>query len=245
MNPKHRLLARAAAAAAVALVAAIAAHAGPPLICWKVETNGAASLPWLDDSRTYEGMDPTYRISRLSDDVLALLAPGTPDLARMETIRRAALYAREDSKAEESLLSSLAARAKRDPGGAYAWFDVGYFLEAHRQALGKNKPEFWNRIAASLGFRPSTTDGTGGLTGYDCIVKAIGLEKGDPDMEYAAALVTWYPRRPEHEGHLARAAAGAAAGSLLEKNLLKNFSDRGRTLAELRASASGASGASR
>lgn len=31
--------------AALILTAATAALAGPPLICWKVETGGAASLP--------------------------------------------------------------------------------------------------------------------------------------------------------------------------------------------------------
>jgi hypothetical protein len=236
MNPRRRFLDRAVAASTLALAAVTAAQAGPPLICWKVETNDAPSLPWVENPRSYEGMDPAYPRSRLAKDTLALLAPGTPVLARMETIRRAVLYASKDSTAEESLLSSLVERTKRHTDDALAWFDAGYFVEARKQALGKNSPELWNKLVASLGLRPNGAEDLGKPTGYECVLEAIELNRGDAELEYAAALVTWHPQRPEHEGHLARATAGATPGSLLEKNLLKNFSNRGRTLAELRAS---------
>jgi hypothetical protein len=231
----RRTLGRTLVVSGVMAAAAISAFAGPPLICWKVETGGAASLPWIDRPDTYQGMDDDYATSRLADDTLALLRAETPVLERMETLRRAALYASSDAKAGERLLSTLVERTRTNPADALAWFDVGYLVEASRQARGRNEPGFWTRLLESAGARPKSVPGLDGLAGYDCIVKALDLGGGDPAMEYAAALVTWYPRRPEHDAHVARAAAGATEGSLLEKNLLKNLGEHGRTLAELRA----------
>jgi hypothetical protein len=223
-------------ATAVIAVAASSVFAGPPLVCWKVETGGAASLPWVDRSDTYQGMDHDYRTSRLAADTLALLKASAPVLERMETLRRAALYAAGDAKAGEALMVVLVERTQQSPADALAWFDAGYFVEASRQARGKNEPEFWSRFLEATGIRSNAAGVLGTKTGYDAIAKAIDLSKDDPAMEYAAALVTWYPRRAEHDGHLQRAAAGAAEGSLLAKNLLKNFGDHGRTLVDLRAS---------
>jgi hypothetical protein len=223
-------------ATAVIAVSASSLLAGPPLVCWKVETGGAASLRWVDRSDTYQGMDHDYRTSRLAADTLALLKASAPVLERMETLRRAALYAAGDAKAGEALMAVLVERTHQSPADALAWFDAGYFVEASRQARGKNEPEFWSRFLEATGIRSNAAGVLGTKTGYDAIAKAIDLSKDDPAMEYAAALVSWYPRREEHDRHLQRAAAGAAEGSLLAKNLLKNFGDHGRTLADLRAS---------
>ena len=225
-------------ATAVVAVAASSAFAGPPLVCWKVETGGAASLPWVDRSNTYQGMDPDYRTSRLAADTLALLKASTPVLERMETLRRAALYATGDAKAGEALMTGLVERTHQNPADALAWFDAGYFVEASRQARGRNEPEFWSRFLETSGIRSNAAGVLGTKTGYDAIAKAIELGKDDPAMEYAAALVSWYPRRAEHDAHLQRAAAGAAEGSLLAQNLLKHFGDNGKTLNDLRASVS-------
>jgi len=230
--PIERIL----AATAVIAVAASSVFAGPPLVCWKVETGGAASLPWVDRSNTYQGMDHDYRTSRLAPDTLGLLRASAPVLERMETLRRAALYATDDAKAGEALLAGLVERTQQNPADALAWFDAGYFVEASRQARGKNEPEFWSRFLEASGIRSNAAGVLGTKTGYGAIAKAIELSRDDPSMEYAAALVTLYPRRAEHDGHLQRAAAGAGEGSLLAKNLLKNFGDHGRTLADLRAS---------
>ena len=223
-------------ATAVITVAASLVFAGPPLICWKVETGGAASLPWVDRSDTYQGMDHGYRTSHLAADTLALLNSSAPVLERMETLRRAALYATSDAKAGEALMEGLVERTHRNPSDGLAWFDAGYFVEASRQARGKNEPEFWSRFLEATGIRSNAANVLGTKTGYDAIAKAIDLSKDDAAMEYAAALVTWHPRRAEHDGHLQRAAAGAAEGSLLAKNLLKNFGDHGKSLSDLRAS---------
>ena len=236
MSRRRFPFARILVAAAVVAAAASSVFAGPPLVCWRVETGGVASLPWVDRSDSYKGMDHDYRTSRLAGDTLGLLRAATPVLERMETLRRAALYAAGDAEAGEALLTGLVERTQRNPADALAWFDAGYFVEASRQARGRNQPEFWSRFLEATGIRSNAAEGLGTKTGYDAIARAIVLGGDDPAMEYAAALVTWYPRRTEHDGHLQRAAVGAAEGSLLAKNLLKNFGDHGKTLADLRAS---------
>ncbi len=211
--------------------------AGPPLVCWQVDTGGAPSLPWAESPRSYEGTRSDYDTARLVDDSLALLGPHVGVLARMETLRRAALYGARDPKRGEELLARLVARAKESNDGL-SWFDAGYLVEASRQARGTHEPQFWTRLLETVGVRNTTPKGLDQRTGYDCVLKALSLRGADAEMEYAAALVTWYPRQASHEGHLAKAAAGATEGSLLAANLLKRFGERGRSLAELRANVS-------
>lgn len=224
---------------ALTLIAALSgplAHAGPPLVCWQVDTGGAASLPWTSNPHSYEGIVKAYDTARLGDDTLALLGPEAPVLARMETLRRASIYASKDRAVAQSLLTRLVSRAKEGPGDALALFDAGYFVEALHQANGANEPEIWTKLLEGVGLREKSSRGLGGLSGYQYVEKALEMRGDDPEMEYGAALITWYPRQASHEGHFRKAAAGATEDSLLEKNLLRHFSDRGRTIAELRAS---------
>src|SRR4029077_11558486 len=136
-----------------------------------------ASLPWVERADTYQGMDHDYKTSRLAGDTLDMLTPSTPILERMETLRRAALYASEDAKAGEALLAGLVERTKRYPAEAVSWFDAGYFVEASRQARGKNEPEFWSRFLEAAGLRGSSAESLGTKSGYDAIAKAIELGK--------------------------------------------------------------------
>lgn len=239
MNAKTRTISRGLTAVLLGALASAAALAGPPLICWQVDTDGAPSLPWGDSTRSYEAQRSDYDTSRLAEDTLALLSPQAPVLARMETLRRAALYAARDPKHGEELLARLVERTKHG-NDALSWFDAGYLVEAWRQAQGAHEPAFWTRVLETVGLRETGTKQLGGLGGYDYVRKALELRGTDPEMEYAAALITWYPRQAGHEGHVARAAAGAIEGSTLARNLLKHFGDRGRTLAELRAAGLGA-----
>ena len=160
----------------------------------------------------------------------------------METLRRAGIYTVKDTRAGEDLLSRLIARTKSNAADArsasLAWFDLGYLIETVKQAEHGPAVPVSTRILEALGLvagdpRLKTI---GGLDGYEMVTRAISMRGNDPGMEYAAALITWYPRRPAHEAHLARAAAGAEEGSLLAKNMLRSFGNRGGTLAELRQS---------
>ncbi len=246
MITARRSVSRIVVALAVLAMARSALLAGPPLVCWKVATGGASSLPWTDNPRSYDGTSGEYDTKRLAEDTLAFLSPDTSVLARMETLRRASLYATRDGEEGEDLLAKLIARVRESEAAgkadALAMFDAGYFVETARQADGRNQPHFWSRTMEALGARPDRERELGGSTGYDWVRRAISLSGGNPEMEYAAALITLHPRRPEHEGHLSRAAAGAPEGSLLAQNLLEQFQDRGRTVAELRALGAGESG---
>lgn len=189
-------------------------HAGHPLICHPYSIGDAASLPGGNEG--YKGTDPSYNRTNLTSDTLTLLTPDTPLLVRMETLRRAAIYAtanlrgwargdsytRDDRRVARDLLTALEQRQQRATGdqAALALFDVGFFSETLRQT----------------GIDPS-------LDGYSLLVKAATLRRNDPVMELALALASAYPKRPEHSGHIARARAGATDNSALAVNLQALF----------------------
>ncbi len=220
-----------------------AAMAGPPLICHPFDIGNARSLPWSGGSQ-WRAVDKNYNVSRLVDDTLGLLTSETPVLVRMETLRRATVYALlptmdrtvdspiKDAAVASALLSRLKARIP-DPGvksdkksTAIALFDYGYLIESYKQA-GDN----------SQGPRLA-----GGIDGYGMIVKAIALRGSDPEMEFAAALASDGPlpnsaeRRAARLAHIQRAAAGTPEGSLLARNLLTFYSHMGKSIGELRTS---------
>ena len=95
------------------LAAAAAAYAGPPLICHRVEIGSAKSLPWRAVTE-WDGTAPGYDLSRLTAETLGLLAPGVPLNVRMETLRRAAVYA---VKQEEAARPGGGFRSRRQAGG--------------------------------------------------------------------------------------------------------------------------------
>jgi hypothetical protein len=215
------------------LTASQSARAGLPLTCFPFDIGGAKSLPW-DDALVTSGR-ADYDLARLTNDTLELLAPGTPVIVRMETIRRAALYAQKDPVVAKQLLLKLRARAFDSEGkgqaDALAWFDLGYFIETFKQA---NTSRYNKLPSGSLApvQRPNVAME---LDGYAWVQKAIALRGDDAEMEFAAAVITSYPRQKLHEDHLRRAIAGAKEGSLLAKNLVTHFRQEGTTMAELRA----------
>ncbi len=221
------------------LVVQQAALAGPPLICHSFEIGNARSLPWTGSE--WRAVDKNYIINRLVGDTLGLLTPETPVLVRMETIRRATVYAVwsmndykvgyavKDYAVARELLSRLKARipdsgVKSDKRtAALAMFDYGYLVESYKQSGNESQGP---KLA-------------GDIDGYGLIVKSIAMRGGDPAMEYAAALSCMGRKREAEQdayvGHLQKAADGAQEGSLLARNLLNYFRDRGKTIAELRA----------
>ena len=85
------------------------AHAGPPLLCHPYEIGAAKSLPW-------EGHDwwpgrADYKVANLVADTQALLTPETPVIVRMETLRRATIYAMRDRNVATQLLGTIVKRA--------------------------------------------------------------------------------------------------------------------------------------
>lgn len=205
----------AGAAVAMALLVPAPAMAGQPLTCHPLEIGQAKSLPFVE--RSWDSAKEPYDVSRLVRDTEELLTPETPVLVRMETLRRAAIWSTKDLRIAPELIRRLAARA-HDP---LTRFDAGYLIETYRQ-LGLSKD------------LPALAE-----DGYAMIRKALEA-RGDPAMEFAAALVTvWDGARrgphPNHREHLRKAVAGAAEGSLLAKNLAARFGQGATTIAELRA----------
>jgi hypothetical protein len=205
------------------------AQAGPPLICHPYEIGNAQSLPW-SNAAEWRGAKGDYDLNRLVNDTLALLTPGTPVIVRMETMRRATIYAvwaardREvgykvtGQKVADELLARLMSRVQEAAGksktDALALFDAGYLLASYQQSGWQSNQQ-------------SAVDA------YAMVRKAAELS-GDAAMEFAAALAT--RDKAAQRAHLQKAVAGAPEGSLLARNLLSHFGDRGRNLAELRAS---------
>jgi hypothetical protein len=191
------------------------AQAGPPLICHPIEIGQAKSLPWVEWNRKGNG---GYDLKNLSRDTLAILNSSTPVLVRMETLRRATLYARQDPQVAKELLTRLHLRASNsDAAGhpeALAWFDVGYLVETYKQWMGAHEPN------------PAS-----GLDGYACVKKALSLRPADPEMEFAAALITLLGPQSERREHLQRAMAGAENDPLLARNLASSFN--GQTVAAM------------
>jgi len=211
----HALSRLAISTVAVLLGFTAFAHAGPPLICHPIEIGQAKSLPWVEFN--HRG-STVYDLNNLSRDTLAILDSRTPVLVRMETLRRSTIYSRQDLQVAKELITRLQARvANSDAAGrpdALAWFDVGSLAEAYKQWMGKGEPN------------PAA-----GLDGYSWVKKAISLRGSDPEMEFAAALITLPGPDSAHRDHVQKAMARAKNDPLLAQNLASNFNRQ--TISEL------------
>ncbi len=196
-------------------LAPFAVFAGTPLICHPYAIGNAATLPGSDGD--WKGVNPTYDRNNVARDTLALLTPAMPVVVRMETLRRAAIYAtagmrgwdkggqfnEDDRTVALGLLAKLRDRTKGATGEALALatFDAGFFAETLRQ---------------------TRVDPT--LDGYAMLKGALELRgRADAEMEFALALASAWPKRKEHSGHLSRARAGAMPNSMLAVNLASHL----------------------
>lgn len=218
------------AVAGAVLLLATAAIAGPPLICHAIEIGNAKSLPWIGHNWNLTGSE-NYDLKRLVPDTLAILDSNAPVLVRMETLRRATLYARQDPQVARELLGRVVARSTKveDAGqaDAAADFDAGYLIETYKQWIGRNLPHMTDGMR--LDANPAAN-----LDGYALVKKAIGLRGEDAEMEFAAALITLGGPQGEHAEHVRKASAGAQSDALLAENLKARFlGDSGMTVAEV------------
>jgi hypothetical protein len=210
----HALSRRAISIVAVLLGFTTFAQAGPPLICHPIEIGQAKTLPWVDWN--YQKGSGGYNLENLTRDTLAILDSNPSVLVRMETLRRASIYSRHDPQVAKELLTRLLARTANSAGGnpgALAWFDVGYLAETYKQWMGEGEPN------------PAKT-----LDGYGWIKKAISLRGSDPEMEFAAALITLNGSERDRNDHVEKAMAGAKTDPLLAQNLASHFNRQ--TIAE-------------
>ncbi len=199
--------------------------AGPPLICHPFAIGGAKSLPWDSQKPGWDTPRTDYQLKNLVGDTISLLEDSTPVIVRMETIRRAAIYSARDASICGALVRQFKERAadkNRDAYAAYTWFDYGYLIETLKQA------------GTSRGMEPAAA-AVSGLDGYPMIRHALELRAADHQMEFAAALVTTWPKLDAHSEHYRNAVTGAAGDPLLQSNLLSHFSERGKNISELQA----------
>ncbi len=197
---------------------AFAAIAGPPLLCNPFDTAGAPSLAWGGPRWNQARAD--YDLRTLSANTEALLTAKTPVIARMETLRRAAIYASRDAAVATQLLSRLDARITRATTTSVqslALFDSGYFTETLEEVVrlqGYDMP----------GVGKADTDGLRALLakrdGDAQVDAAITLRPNDPAMRFAAALIASADqRKTAYATHAAFARAAAAKDPLLARNL--------------------------
>ena len=205
-------------ALATLFVLACSAVAGPPLICHAFDIGNAKSLPWISHAWNLTGGE-NYDTNQLAGDTLAILDASKVPLVHMETLRRATLYARKDPMAAKQLLLKLVARAQSSESSsnpdAFALFDAAYLTEAYKQWLGEKNP-------------------ANGLDGFTWMKKAIQLRGNDPQMEFAAALITLRGPESEHQEYAQKATNGAKNDQLLARNLATHFlGSQSPTMAEM------------
>ena len=206
-----------AALLAAALLFSSAALAGPPLLCHPFDTGGAASLPW---GKGWNVPDRGYDTARLSADTASLLGAQVPVIARMETLRRAAIYASADGTRLRGLAASLEARvgaAKTPQAKSLALFDAGYFAETLQDIArlqGYDMPGIGKVDMAAI--KAILAKGDGSVR----IAQALRLRGDDAAMRFAAALVSAADQRKgDYTLHARLARAGAGTDKLLARNL--------------------------
>jgi hypothetical protein len=204
-------------AIATALAFAAPALAGPPLLCHPYDIGNAKSLPWVGEKSWFEGQ-PDYKLENLVRDTEALLTPSTPVIVRMETLRRAALYASTDPTVANALLKRAINRAEASEMAgqpdALAFLDAAYLAGAFNEiTMMSQAKEFATRSAVAKQVK-------GSLDAYALISKAVAARPGDPAIQFAAALISSDEHRGEYASHASKARAGANADTLLARNLV-------------------------
>jgi hypothetical protein len=201
----------------VSLAIATPALAGPPLLCHPFDIGNAKSLPWVGEKSWDEGQ-PGYKLDQLVADTEALLTPSTPVIVRMETLRRAALYASTDARVASVLIKRFITRAEASEMAgrpdALAYLDAAYLAGAFNEITMMDRAKEWQQRSANA------REVKGTLDAYGLIAKSIALRPSDPAIQFAAALISSDGHRSEYPAHAARARAGVTSDALLAANIV-------------------------
>jgi hypothetical protein len=193
---------------------AMPALAGPPFTCHVFEIGAAKSLPW-GAANNWLGTRDDYDFHHVVVDTEALLTPSTPTLVRMETLRRAALYASRDRAVAEQLIAAMMSRVHTadQAGQPIALFDAGYVIEALSEI-----EQFGNHMKQLAGSERVLAGLTRSFEARPLLEKSAALRPGDAAIEFALGLLS---RTPESEAHFRKARAGAVRDALLASNLAR------------------------
>ena len=199
------------------LAIAVPALAGPPLLCHPFEIGSAKSLPWVGEKSWDEGQ-PGYKLGRLVADTEALLTLSTPVIVRMETLRRAALYASTDARVASDLIKRFITRAEASEiagkPDALAYLDAAYLAGAFNEITMMGRAKEWEQRSANA------REVKGRLDAYALITKSVALRPSDPAIQFAAALISADEHRGEYPAHAAKARAGMGSDPLLARNIV-------------------------
>lgn len=200
------------------LLVAAPAAAGPPLLCYPFDTAGAPTLAWGGKGWNQPRAD--YDLARLALRTEALLTSDTPVIARMETLRRAAIYASRDGAVARDLTARLEARIAATGAAnarALALFDAGYFAETLQDIVrlqGYDMPGIGRVDTAALRAILKGRDGS------TRIAQALALRPDDASLRFAAARVAHADdRKADVVSHARIAAAAATKDDLLARNI--------------------------
>ncbi len=205
-----------ALATSALVLASTPAFAGPPLLCHPYDIGAAQSLPW-SGARGWSDMDAKYQIENVVRDTEALLTPATPIVVRMETLRRASIYASADAAIAARLLDRLVKRAEASAASgqpdALHWLDAAYVAGAFRElASTSRESEFAPRVAGLRTALGSTKDAA-------LIGRSLALMPDDPGIRFAAALILVDTDKQAYREHAEKARAGATRDALLARNI--------------------------
>jgi hypothetical protein len=191
--------------------------AGPPLLCHPFDIGDARSLPWGPE---WSQGRSDYNVANLVADTEAILTPTAPVIVRMETLRRAALYASLDAKVAAQLLQALNSRAaaaeragSSSPATALALFDAGYLTETYRQISELGRSSGWSTRSATI------AGVIGKANGKSFMARTIALRPDDGAIQFAAALVAASSDRSAYQQHAAKAREGVSKDPLLARNI--------------------------
>ena len=196
------------------LALAVPALAGPPFTCHVFDIGAAKSLPW-GAQNNWLGMRDDYDFTRVVADTEALLTPSTPTLVRMETLRRASLYASRDRAVAEQLIAAVMSRVHSadQAGQPIALFDAGYVIEALSEI-----ETFGNHMKQLAGSERVLAGITRAFEARPLLEKSAALRPGDASIQLALGLLS---RTPESQAYFKKARDGARADSLLASNLAR------------------------
>ena len=203
-------------AAAAIVTSSTPAFAGPPLLCHPFDIGTARSLPWSGAHSWFDG-DPGYRIEKVVADTEGLLTPSTPVVVRMETLRRAAIYASADGAVAARLLDRFVKRAEAPNASgqpdALHLLDAAYIAGAYREMAMLGRDSFWAPRAAGL------RAALGNTKDAALIGRSVAARPDDPGIRFAAALILADSDRQAYREHAEKARAGASRDELLARNI--------------------------
>jgi hypothetical protein len=197
------------------LALAVPALAGPPFICHPFDIGAAQSLPWGAMNNNYLAMRDDYDVRHVVADLEKLLTPSMPTIVRMETLRRAAIYASRDRAVAQQLLRMLMDRTAADAPqpDALGLFDAGYLAEA------LNELELAGRYDKQLRGLDRVLAGISDASSARAMLeKSLTLRPGDASIDFALGLIS---RMPENEVHFKKAREASRQDDLLAQNLAR------------------------